>query len=322
MAGTAKTRCYSRLKRVFSACLWPGGGCWSRAQAQRHRATSYVVSNTRPSFSRAFGCELGRENEMKRNTDALIKGEESPITRGKKRHSLVRLLLWAVALLVGGLIAFTAFALILDAVLSPETKARLEAEAAARKEAQQAQIAAEQELKTKAFEANLDQMVADQTLYLPKNQMKLMPHLKDGARQLLQSGKCDFITDASISEKSKAKDPLFYYHCGKPRDANFGSFRLTVSQIKNKALNIANPPEYGKAYIACEEFIRQRLNFPSTFDTNGFKTATRTFSDGRREITIEFTGKNAFGLELPGSARCLFVPKNGSYEMEGTIIAR
>jgi hypothetical protein len=147
-----------------------------------------------------------------------------------KGHPVVMFILWSILISLVGFICLVVIAMLWDASLSPEDKAKMRE----RSHQRQLERAAEEK---KNIENLLDKMVTDQTLYLPKNQMKLMPHLKDGARQLLQSGKCDFITDASISEKSTAKDPLFYYHCGKPGDANFGSFRLTVSQIKNKALN-------------------------------------------------------------------------------------
>lgn len=173
---------------------------------------------------------------------------------------------------------------------------------------------------TREAAEKLDTMEADGTLYLPKDKMKLMPYLKQGAAQLMASGKCDAIEGASLSEKSTNKDPLFYYHCGHIGETAFGTFKLKVSEIKAGSLKIAPPPEWSSSYDACADFVRQRLNFPSTFDTNAFKTASRTFSDGRSEIVIDFTGKNALSLKLPGSARCLFIPKKGGgYEMEGVM---
>lgn len=174
---------------------------------------------------------------------------------------------------------------------------------------------------TSALQAKVDALVASDTLDLPPKHAGLMPYLKQGAFMLLNSGKCDSIMTGSISEKSTPKDPLFYYHCGENGDQ--GTFKIHVSEIKTGTLNIVPPPDEISSFASCEQFVRQRLNFPSTYDSNLFKKGSRTWTDGRREVFIDFTAKNGFGLELPGEATCLFFPKkNGKgYDMEGRLNA-
>jgi hypothetical protein len=79
----------------------------------------------------------------------------------------------------------------------------------------------------------------------------------------------------------------------------------------------------GIAKERCEQYIKGQLSIPSTFDSGWLDWSTREWANGNREVLIKFTAKNAFNLELPLTARCLFIPtaKDG-YEMEGNIFNR
>jgi hypothetical protein len=79
----------------------------------------------------------------------------------------------------------------------------------------------------------------------------------------------------------------------------------------------------GIAKERCEQYIKGQLSIPSTFDSGWLDWSTREWANGNREVLIKFTAKNAFNLELPLTARCLFIPtaKDG-YEMEGNNFNR
>jgi len=160
------------------------------------------------------------------------------------------------------------------------------------------------------------------SFYLPRKYEKFMPVLKQGAPIVKQQAGCDKIDYADIStSKGTSSNPVFFYTCTK-----FGipsNIFISKSDIENNQINIPKPIEVSVARERCMTFAKSRLNFPSTFDTGIFQWATQDWPNGRRRVVIEFTAKNAFGLELPASVKCLFIPNpTGSYELEGTISDR
>jgi len=60
--------------------------------------------------------------------------------------------------------------------------------------------------------------------------------------------------------------------------------------------------------------VKARLNLPSTFDRNFFSVSDYQGTSGNRVVEFKFTAKNAFGAELPASARCIMTTQ-GQFEV-------
>ncbi len=149
-----------------------------------------------------------------------------------------------------------------------------------------------------------------------------MPLLQAGATKVFKQASCDRIEYADISvTKGTKQHPVFYYTCRK----NSIPTNIFVSLKELQEADFALPVAINVAVAKqrCEQYIKEQLNFPSTFDSGWFNWSTQEWPNGRRRIIINFTAKNAFNLELPSTATCLFIPTTkGGYEMEGNISER
>jgi len=56
----------------------------------------------------------------------------------------------------------------------------------------------------------------------------------------------------------------------------------------------------------CRDMIKTQLSYPSTFDESFGSVSAFKGTSGNMVVEIEFTAKNAIGVELPQSARCVF----------------
>jgi len=177
-----------------------------------------------------------------------------------------------------------------------------------------------QKEKTVTTQPNPD--IAYNELSLPPEYAKYMPLLRAGAIKVFEQASCERIDYADVSvTKGTKQQPVFYYTCRKNGIPTNIFVSLKELQRSNFALPVAINVEIAKE--RCEQYIKAQLNFPSTFDSSWFNWSTQEWPNGRRNILIEFTAKNAFNLELPSTATCLFIPTSkGGYKMEGNIFNR
>jgi hypothetical protein len=158
--------------------------------------------------------------------------------------------------------------------------------------------------------------------YLPPEYARYMPLLRAGAVKVFEQASCDRIEYADFSAtKSTKQQPVFYYTCRKGSVPT--NIFVSLKELQDADFTLPVAIDVGAAKERCEQYIKAQLNFPSTFDSGLFNWSTREWPNGNREILIEFTAKNAFNLELPSTATCLFTPNpKGGYEMEGNIFKR
>ena len=152
--------------------------------------------------------------------------------------------------------------------------------------------------------------------YLPKEYKVLKDIQRKGYEQLLAQGKCPTLHYADISSsKGTPQDPVLYYTC--ENNGQEGNIFLKVSDIKNETTQVAKAPQERWSMNQCEDFLKKKLNHPSTLNSTTFKT--RTWNNGRREIYMKGKAKNSFNLEVKVTGECLFIPENGQFKIEGAI---
>lgn len=141
-------------------------------------------------------------------------------------------------------------------------------------------------------------------------------------RFFFEQASCERIDYADVSvTKGTKQHPVFYYTCLK--DGLTTNIFVSLKDLQRADFTVPVPIDVRIAKERCEQYIKAQLNFPSTFDSGWFDWSTQEWPNGRRNILIEFTAKNAFNLELPSTATCLFSPTaQGGYEMEGKIFER
>lgn len=162
--------------------------------------------------------------------------------------------------------------------------------------------------------------IAYEEFYLEKHEMKYMPLLKESAPKVMQQAGCDKIDYATSSmHKGTKSNPVFYYTCTK-NDIPSNIF-LSLSELKSGAI-LPKPIDLMEGRQRCISYAKTQLNFPSTFSSGLFSWGTMDWPNGRRRIVMDFTAKNAFGMKLPASINCLFIPKTGGYELEAEVITR
>ena len=143
--------------------------------------------------------------------------------------------------------------------------------------------------------------------------------IKPAALKALESPKCDRVDTVSFSEKSTSKNIRYFVDCQNGErilvdevDLKSGNVVLTENQ---KAKSISDT----KAIQLCIAQIKRRLNFPSTFDSSWYKQGTyRSKTNSTVTVTVDFTAKTGFGLELPASAKCV-VSQDGVKNEDVTI---
>jgi hypothetical protein len=149
-----------------------------------------------------------------------------------------------------------------------------------------------------------------------------MPLFRAGAIKVFEKASCDRIEYATVSAtKGTKQHPVFYYTCRKNEMVT--NIFVSLKELQGSDFSLPVAVNAGIAKERCEQYIKGQLSIPSTFDSGWLDWSTREWANGNREVLIEFTAKNAFNLELPLTARCLFIPtaKDG-YEMEGNIFNR
>lgn len=124
---------------------------------------------------------------------------------------------------------------------------------------------------------------------------------------IVKNPECDKLTFVMLSAKSTHENVIIYGRCD--NDARF--------HLSEKDINDNKPVETNKQKMSaavpylmsdCDEAIKSRLNFPSTYDKSFLEGDIRVYND-RVVIETVFTAKNAFNLELKYRAKCYFDDK-------------
>lgn len=161
--------------------------------------------------------------------------------------------------------------------------------------------------------------IAYEEFHLEKHEMKYLPLLKEAATKIMAQASCEKIDFAarSVNKGTKA-NPVFYFTCVKNGIPT--NIFLSVSEMKEGHISHMEPIDIAEGRQRCSNYAKAQLNFPSTFSSGIFSWGTMDWPNGRRRVVMDFTAKNAFGMKLPASINCLFIPKKGGgYEMEATI---
>ncbi len=129
--------------------------------------------------------------------------------------------------------------------------------------------------------------------------------IKPAALKALENPNCDRVDTVSFSEKSTQKSIRYFVDCQNGQRVLLSEADLkdtgTVLTEFEKAKSISD----SQAIQMCLTKVKQRLNFPSTFESSWYnKGIYRSQSNSTVTVTIDFTAKNGFGLELPASAKC------------------
>lgn len=162
-------------------------------------------------------------------------------------------------------------------------------------------------------------VIKDKAFFLPPGYASLKDTQQKGYQQLLAQGKCPILHYADVSQQKGTKaDPVIYYMCENDV-GELANIFLKVSDIKAGKAQVQPPPSQTWAYEHCREYVKARLNHPSTL--RKVNMTTRTWINGRRAVYLDGLAKNSFNLELPIKANCTFIPAGGSkYDMDAQIL--
>lgn len=128
------------------------------------------------------------------------------------------------------------------------------------------------------------------------------------AEKALASGKCDYVQISELSTKSTLSNLMFFVDC-----SNGQRVRLTEREMDTDAKVLTQSDKaWSKelAIVACKAGIKDRVNYPSTVKYHDILGLSYYKGIGTDNVVInlDFDAKNAFGLELEYTARCIFPP--------------
>ncbi|WIA54308.1 hypothetical protein N6H05_14675 [Sphingobium sp. WTD-1] len=135
------------------------------------------------------------------------------------------------------------------------------------------------------------------------------------AETVAQNPKCDAVELSEISDQRSAPpdSPVVYVDC-----RNSERFYLSEADVGGQ---LSSEKEKGSRFSSaelisrCTSEVKSRLNLPSTFDRDFFSVSDRQGTSGNRVVEFTFEAKNALGLTLPASARCVMTTQ-GQFEVE------
>ncbi len=139
---------------------------------------------------------------------------------------------------------------------------------------------------------------------------------KIAAEKAARSSKCDKVVLSELSGRGSPSNIVIWVDC-----ENSERFYFNERQLNNRKAKAISQRERawdrGAAISLCGQYIKQKATFPSTVDIHYFLgSAVNTVTiTGAVIVHLNFDAKNAFGLELPYTARCTFRPG----EKTGTI---
>lgn len=150
------------------------------------------------------------------------------------------------------------------------------------------------ETKTGLIKAGFPKMLKKLGLDNIKKANKLIPF---AARKAAQNFGCDAVMTADISDKSTKEKLVFYVHA-----ENYTKFYFTEAELLTDTPTVSEQEKLAPLLIRhevmAEEVIKSKLNYPSTYDRHELGVFTSRTTPNCNEITIEFSAKNAYNLEL------------------------
>ncbi len=141
---------------------------------------------------------------------------------------------------------------------------------------------------------------------------------ENAARTVASNPKCDAVEISDLSENRSniPTNSVVFVDC-----RNGERFYLSEADIGSAP---SSEQELGARFSRqelverCTEEVKSKLNLPSTFDQALFSVSDRQgVGTGNRVIEFDFSAKNAFGIELPASARCIMTTQ-GVFEVSVT----
>ncbi len=147
-----------------------------------------------------------------------------------------------------------------------------------------------QSLKDAGFSQTLEKLGLENI----KKANKLMPI---AAQKAAQNKKCDAVMEVSISLYRSSKTELVIFVLAQ----NNTKFYFTEAELMEEGPVLSEQeklaPLLSRHEIMAEEVIKSQLNFPSTYDRHEMGVFTSRTTPSCNEVTIEFSAKNAYGLE-------------------------
>ncbi len=128
-----------------------------------------------------------------------------------------------------------------------------------------------------------------------KKANKLMPV---AAKKAAQNKKCDAVMTVDLSLERSTKDNLIFFVWAQ----NYTKFYFSEAELMAAGPALSEQeklaPLLVRHEVMAEEVIKSQLNFPSTYDRHELGVFSSCTTPNCNEITIEFSAKNAYGLEL------------------------
>lgn len=128
-----------------------------------------------------------------------------------------------------------------------------------------------------------------------KRANKLMPV---AAKKAAQNKKCDAVMTADLSLERSSKDNLVFFVWAK----NNTKFYFTEAELMEDGPVLSEQEKLAplllRHEVMAEEVIKSQLNYPSTYDRHELGVFRSRTTPSCNEITIEFSARNAFNLEL------------------------
>ena len=135
---------------------------------------------------------------------------------------------------------------------------------------------------------------------------KINSLLEPAAQMMANSSECDRLEYIDLSAaRSKPKSSIvFFGDC-----ANGKRFYVSDKEIAAKSTAVSQDSKSAgisdaDLLKACREAIKDKLNFPSTFDPGWFGSSVYRAPAGRIVTSIDFEAKNAMGAALPHTGKC------------------
>lgn len=129
---------------------------------------------------------------------------------------------------------------------------------------------------------------------------------------IAKSDKCDEPVDIGLSDnRSKPKtEAVFYVDC-----KNGERFYVSQTELNNNAEVKAESEQLADAheYIQmCKKAVKAQVNFPETFDEKTLSIRAYKGTSGNVVVEIPFVAKNAFGVEMENTGKCIIDTQNNA----------
>lgn len=147
---------------------------------------------------------------------------------------------------------------------------------------------------------------------------RIQPVREAAAFKALESGRCDFVELAEVSDNRSTKENIaVFVDC-----RNLERFYVSESDVKAaKRAVTQSSKSIGRAaaIAACAEAARRAATYPSLVDAHTWAGASFSSdrTTGGARVLLDFEATNALGVELPYRANCLF-PADAAPELSIT----